>query len=116
MFEDWAKALKEMELGCERAQTAAQGILEVYDAIRRFASLYESVWEQFSRAGGSSGVVSSRHGMLRGQIAQQLETLLKRLGKEDAKLSPLLAETVLSAAMQYDIAPEQLRVLAERLL
>ena len=54
--------------------------------------------------------------MLRGQIARQLEELLERLGKEDAALAPLLAETVLSAAMQPDIGPEQIRALAARLL
>lgn len=116
MFEDWAKALASMEAGCASAADAAEGMLAVYEAIRGFARMYESVWDQFFRAGGSPGVVTSRHGMLRGQIARQLEALLTRLGKEDAALAPLLAETVLSAALQRDIGPEQLRALADRLL
>lgn len=116
MMEDWLCALDEMKAGCDAAGTASDGFAAVYGAIRKFEKLYESVWDQFFRAGGSPDVVSSRHGMLRGQIARQLEALLERLGKEDAALAPLLAETVLSAAMQPDIGPEQIRALAARLL
>ncbi len=116
MAEDWMQTLSEMEAGCVSAMTVSDGFTAVYESIRKFAKQYESVWEQFSRAGGSPGVVSSRHGMLRGQIARQLEALLKRLGKEDAALAPLLAEMVLSAAMQPDIGPEQIRALADRLI
>lgn len=116
MMEDWLAALDEMKTGCRSAASAADGFEAVYNAIRRFAELYGSVWEQFFRAGGSPDVVASRHGMLRGQIARQLEELLRRLEKEDAALAPLLAETVLSAAMQPDIGPQALRTLAARLL
>lgn len=116
MMEDWVKALAEMETAAQTAETAADGTEAIYRSIRRFAEQYADVWEQFFRAGGSPTVVSSRHGMLRGQIARQLETLLHRLGKQDAALAPLLAETVLSAAMQPDIGPEPIRVLADRLL
>ncbi len=115
MFEDWEKTLAQMDEVCAAAPSAEEGLAGIEQALRQFAQLYTSVWEQFSRAGGSSGVVSSRHQMLRGQISQRISALLDRLGYEDAVLAPLLAETVLAAALQPDIGPEQIRRLARRM-
>ncbi len=116
MMEDWVKALAEMDRVCRDAADVAAGFAGICAAIRAFAGLYESVWDQFSKAGGSSGVVNSRHRMLREQIAARIQPLLERLGKEDAAISSLLAETILSAAMQPDIGPDQIARLASRLL
>ena len=114
MLEDWAVALREMDAGCAAANTAAAGFAAIYAALERFAQRYREVWSQFSQAGGSAGVVDSRHLMLRGQIAQRIGVLLARFDGDGA-LAPLLAETVLAAAVQPDIGPAQITALADRL-
>ena len=49
------------------------------------------------------------------QIAQRILGMMERLGMEDRVLAPILAETVLAAALQPDIGEEEIRILAERL-
>lgn len=115
MAEDWVRALDQMDRACADAADAAAGLEGICGAIREFAGIYATVWDQFSKAGGSTGVVNSRHRMLRDQIAGRIQALLERLGMEDADLSPLLAETILSAAVQPDIGPGQIARLAGRL-
>ena len=53
--------------------------------------------------------------MLREQIAQRILGMMERLGMEDRVLAPILAETVLAAALQPDMGEEEIRILAERL-
>lgn len=115
MMEDWVKALDKMDVCCQNAKTVSQGFVCIYQCLCEFASIYAGVWEQFLQAGGCSTEVNSRHYMLRSQISSRVETLLKNLGKQDVDLAPLLAETILSAALQPDIQPEQICTLAERL-
>lgn len=115
MMEDWIQALGRMDEASTQAESAAEGLAGIQQAIRSFAEIYAAVWDQFSQTGGSSGTVSSRHRMLREQIAQRILHLMERLGMEDTALAPLLAETVLAAALQPDIGREAICTLAERL-
>lgn len=115
MMEDWVQALAKMDEACARAADAAQGLAEMEDALEWFAGLYTSVWGQFARTGGSSGVINSRHGLLRGQIETRIRAMMERMKMQDTALAPLLAETVLAAALQPDIGRDQIRILAGRL-
>ena len=115
MMEDWVEVLAQMDRACAGAPTAADGLVDIQRAIKGFGSLYGAVWEQFSQTGGSSGAINSRHRMLRDQISQRILSMMERLDMEDRILAPVLAETVLAAALQPDIGQEEIRILAGRL-
>lgn len=115
MMEDWVEALSRMDRACAQAATAADGLVGIQQAIKDFGSLYGAVWDQFSQTRGSSGAINSRHRMLRDQITQRILGMMERLDMADRALAPVLAETVLAAALQPDISREQIRALADRL-
>lgn len=115
MMEDWTAALARMDAACADAACAADGLEGICRAVEAFAAVYAPVWGQFSRTGGSSGIIQSRHGLLRGQIEARIRSLMERLQMEDTALAPLLAEAVLAAALQPDIGRDQLGILAGRL-
>ena len=111
MMEDWVEVLAQMDQACAGASTAADGLVGIQQAIKRYAA----VWDQFSQTSGSSGAINSRHHMLRDQISQRILGMMERLDMEDTVLAPVLAETVLAAALQPDIGQEEIRILAGRL-
>lgn len=116
MIEDWTKALQKMDEGCQNAASVSEGVISIYHAIESFSEIYQDVWNQFSRTGGSADVVSGRHGMLRNQLVQRLALLLERLcPNQGIELLPLFAETVLIAARQPDIDISQIVSMSERL-
>ena len=117
MLEDWLDALSTMDRACAQAQTAAEGYVGMYTAIRDFSHIYREVWAQFAQAGGSSGEIDSRHLMLRNQLAERIVPLLARTGHgEIGSIAPILAETVLAAAVQPDIGLEQITAFIQHLV
>ncbi len=117
MLGDWLEALARMDRACARARTAAEGYTAVYAAIREFSRIYQEVWSQFAQTGGSSGVIGSRHLMLRSQLVERISPLLERTGQAGATdIAPILAETALAAAVQPDITPEQIAAFIQRLV
>ncbi len=101
MAEDWLSSLEKMKESCKIASTVEQGVRAIYKAIGEYVQTYEGIWTEYK------GVLSSygkRHVLLRNQLSELLSDLLLRLGRnEDIELCPLLAETVLTCAMQRDI-------------
>lgn len=117
MLEDWLEALGAMDLACAQAETAAEGYVGIYTAIRDFSHTYREVWAQFSQAGGSSGEIDSRHLMLRNQLTERIVPLLARSGRgEMGDIAPILAETVLAAAVQPDISLEQITAFIQHVI
>lgn len=116
IMEDWVIALKRMEELARESTTVADGMCGIYRALMAFIEQYQDIWTQYSQAGGSSSVIASHHMMLRGQIAAQIQQVLEGNGKPElVALAPLLAETLLAAAMQPDMDEELVRAFAERL-
>jgi len=116
MMEDWHKVRARMDFAAANAANLEDGVAIMFQAIRTFVGLYQEVWAQFIQAGGSTGVVNERHKKLRGQIEQALITLARRCDAETViRIAPLLAETVLAAAVQTDLPEEMLRSLVEPL-
>lgn len=116
IMEDWVIALKRMEELARESTTVAEGMCGIYRALMAFIEQYRDIWAQYSQAGGSSSVIASHHMMLRGQIAVQIQQVLEGNGKPElVALAPLLAETLLAAAMQPDMDEELVRAFAERL-
>lgn len=117
IMEDWTRALDEMSKAAEESTDAADGMCGIYRALMAFIEEYQEIWTQYSQTGGSSNVIATHHLMLRGQIASQIQRLLEQCGQTQlSALSPLLAETVLAAAMQPDMEENLVRMLTERLL
>jgi len=101
MAEDWLCALDRMRQGCRSAATVVEGVKAIYDGIVAFAQEYEPIWAEYTGVPSGFG---QRHVMLRNQLSGLLSELLARLGRpKDARFCPLLAEMVLSCAMQKDI-------------
>lgn len=116
IMEDWVIALKRMAEAAEGSASAVDGMCGIYLALVAFVEQYQDVWAQYSQAGGSSGVIASHHMMLRGQIAEQIQRLYERLAQPRlVTLAPLLAETLLAAAMQPDMGEELVHTFVERL-
>ncbi len=117
MLVDWLTALDKMDRGCAGARTISEGYLAIYAAIREFAQIYREVWTQFTRTGGSSGELDSRHLLLRDQLVARIAPLLERTGQTGCvDIAPILAETALSTAVQADILPEQVAAFIKRLV
>lgn len=117
MLGDWLEALAKMDRACAQAGTAAEGYTAIYAAIRGFSHIYREVWAQFAQTGGSSGEIDSRHLMLRNQLVERIVPLLERTGQAGiTDIAPILAETVLAAAVQPDIGPEQIEAFIQRLV
>lgn len=117
IMEDWTRALAGMGRASEESADVADGMCGIYRALTAFIEEYQDIWAQYSQTGGSSNAIASHHLMLRGQIAAQIQRLLEQCGQTQlSALAPLLAETVLAAAMQPDMDENLVRMLAERLL
>lgn len=117
IMEDWTRALAEMGRAADDSADMTEGMCGIYRALMAFIEEYQDIWSQYSQMGGSSNVIASHHLMLRGQIASQIQRLTEQFGQPKlAELAPLLAETVLAAAMQPDMDENLVRMLAERLL
>lgn len=116
MMADWRKALLQMEKAAETAAAPAEGMSGLYQAISAFVTRYQSIWNQYAQSGGSGGVVASHHAQLRGQVARQLEALFSRTADPGLlPLTPLIAETLLAAAVQPDLDEAMLLCLTNRL-
>ncbi len=117
MMEDWRAVLGQLEAAAREAASLPDGL----DAMRRFivafVRRYEGVWDQYTQAGGSGGVVALHHAQLRRQIAAHIATLTSRCADPPLReLAPLLAETLLASAVQTDLDGTLLRKMAERLM
>lgn len=113
---DWLIALNKMQTGSAEAQSVQAGVDAVYNAIVDFTNLYEAVWADYVMTGSAPSRYNERHAMLRGQLETVLRDLLTRHGKKgDDSFVPLLAETVLCAAVQRDIEQSQLSEIIKRI-
>ena len=117
IMEDWTRTLDEMRRAAEESADVSDGMCGIYRALLAFIEEYQDIWAQYSQIGGSSSVIASHHLMLRGQIAAQIQRLMEQFGQSQLlTLTPLLAETVLAAAMPPDMDENLVRMLTERLL
>lgn len=116
MMQDWEKALAQMDDAVEQETSFAEGLTGIYLAIKSFAKQYEKIWFQFSQGGGAGAVIARYHVMLRNQLVEKVQRLSEGCGLMNTEpLFPLLAETVLVAALQHDMDEMPLRLLAERI-
>lgn len=113
MAEDWLLSINRLEEVCTSTATVEQGVRAIYQAIVGFVIKYEPIWNDYN---GVPKSFTKRQVMLRRQLSDLLADLLILHGhKEDLALCHLLTETILSCAMQPDIAYEPLATLINRL-
>lgn len=115
IMEDWQVALEKMEHCVESASNPKDGILGICEAIMDFRTIYAEVWNQPSVAASATAGRWAHHQVLCEQIAEKVETLLKRLGDERGlRFSKLVAEMLLAASGD-EMVKEQFREAIEML-
>lgn len=116
IMEDWVRVMEKMRYAASGSSSFADGMCGIYNALEEFVRQYRDVWEQYSQLGGSSTAISSHHRMLRDQITGYIGALMERFDTlQNMSLAPLLAETVLAAAMQPDLEEEMIRMISDRI-
>ena len=109
MAEDWIGSLKEMRGHLQEAESFEEGLLGILGGIRDFASLYEGVWQSSPTAPNFGASFAARHGMLLGQIREEISLLAGRFGKDLPESSlTLLAELVIASSRHPEIPAEEL--------
>lgn len=113
MIEDWHQALASMERKCRRAESFTKGVAGIYRSLCDFIRIYRNVWMDYRVSGKYAAVQSRRHRQLIDEIAAYIRTLLERFAQEkDLNMDRILAENILTAALQQEISLETLLQLA----
>lgn len=113
MLEDWHEVLKQMEISCEKAAFFKEGVTDLYQLLCGFISTYRNIWNGYRVSDNYAVLQSQRHIEIVGQIAVYVRTLLEKFAeKKDLRMDRILAENILSAAMQEEISLEILLQLA----
>lgn len=116
MMADWKQIISEMNAVSLQAPDFPTGMLAMYHALDRFASAYRATWVQFAQNGGSSSPIIAHHPQLRDQLKAPIDALMQRTADPSLLcLAPLLAETLLAAAVQPDLDEHPLCLLVQRL-
>lgn len=84
MLEDWFRALAQMRQRSKSAETALDGLREMYDAISEFSGVYAPAWEESQRGGGSMPLFHERHQ----QLLEQLDAVTMRVLSDFAIENP----------------------------
>ncbi len=117
MIEDWQLCLKNADLRMVQAEAFEDGLVAIYESLEKFIAKYRTIWMQSATKGSVLPEQSKYHPLLRSQIEQ----LIYKLKEKEASailipdmLIPLLAETLLAAALHPDIAKESVYELGRR--
>lgn len=109
MIEDWHKALTDMEQGVGQSVSFCDGLEKIYTAITVFASCYRKVWLGYKDTGNYVSIHGKRHRELVDEIDANTRKLLARYADEkDLKISRILSETILTAALHEEITLDEL--------
>lgn len=109
MAQDWQAELEKAAAEIAGLVAPEEGVLCLHGAIRRFSSLYESVWQSFPTGEGFGSLYRTRHKLLLGQIEDQLAALFRRfdLAVPPGRLT-LLSELVIAAGQHPEIGAAEL--------
>ena len=104
MAQDWQGELQKAGDAVAAALSIEEGVLCLYEAIRAFSRLYESVWAAYPTGEGFGGMFRARHKMLLSQIEGQLSALYARFGPvPDQKRRILLSELIIAASQHPEV-------------
>ena len=104
MAQDWQAELRKAGEAVAAAPDPEAGILCLYEAMRSFSRVYESVWASYPTGEGFGSLYRARHRMLLSQIEEQLSALYGRFGPapEEGRLI-LLSELILAASQHPEV-------------
>ena len=109
MAQDWQAELTRAGEGIAAAPDPEAGILCLFEAVRAFSQVYESVWAAYPTGEGFGSLFRSRHRLLLSQIQGQLTALYGRFGAvPEAGRLVLLSELILAASQHPEVAPADL--------
>ena len=109
MAQDWQAELQKAGEAVAAAASVEAGILCLYEAMRTFSSLYESVWASYPTGEGFGSLFRTRHKLLLSQIEGQLTALYGRFGPApDRGRRILLSELILAASQHPEVGAEDL--------
>ena len=109
MAQDWQAELEKAGEAVAAAPNVEAGVLCLYESMRRFSTVYESVWTAYPTGEGFGSLYRTRHKLLLSQIEGQLSALYARFGSvpEKGRLI-LLSELILSASQHPEVGAEDL--------
>ena len=112
ILDDWQQMLLRMAEAAESKTTLSDGLGQLCRILEGFTGRYRSVWAQYG-GGRAVGYTAKYHITLRQQLAQPLERVLEVNCRTDLlPLSGVLAETMLSCALNPDLGSHQFALLA----
>ena len=109
MAQDWQAELGRAAQEIAAAPDPEAGVLCLYESMRRFSTVYESVLTAYPTGEGFGSLYRARHKLLLSQIEDQLTALYGRFGPapEKGRLI-LLSELILAASQHPEVAPRDL--------
>ena len=104
MAQDWQAELEQAGEAVAAAPDIGSGVLCLYEAMRSFSRVYESVWASYPTGEGFGSLYRTRHKLLLSQIEDQLAALYARFGPvPDEGRRILLAELILAASQHPEV-------------
>ena len=109
MAQDWQAELTKAGERIDAVPSIEEGVRCLYEAMRSFSRVYESVWASYPTGEGFGSLFRTRHRQLLSQIEAQLSTLYARFGPVPEKGQRiLLSELILAASQHPEVGPEDL--------
>lgn len=112
ILDDWHLVLAQMAEEASRQSSLPEGLGALCRILESFTGRYRSVWAQYG-GGQAVGYAAKFHLTLRQQLAQPLRTVLEANRRPDLlPLADVLAETMLSCALNPDLGSGKFALLA----
>lgn len=109
MAQDWQAELTKAGERIDAVPSIEEGVRCLYEAMRSFSRVYESVWASYPTGEGFGSLFRTRHRQLLSQIEAQLSALYARFGPVPEKGQRiLLSELILAASQHPEVGPEDL--------
>lgn len=112
LLEDWMLLLLDVENHCQTSTSLIDGMFYIYKAIESYCLKYQKLFEQ---APHPMQMVQSRHQLLIQQLSQKLEILFSNLSQDTNGLLNVLAECLLTCAIQETITDNEFKALLYQL-
>lgn len=101
---NWIATTSEMQHAAQNSTSFEEGLVDFYDSVCRFSNSYSHVFAEYSKIIGSHETLTSRHLMLRSQLAAHIEKLAQNTKQLHLlENTDMIAECLLTAVNQPDM-------------